>query len=379
MIPDRLKNAAIGSFILAALAIGVGMILFLKPTIGDGKQLLKVRFANTAGVGKGTRVTFAGRAVGQVAEIKLVSDARNAPADPSGRPFIYELTLKIDSSIPVSTVDEVTIRTAGLMGERSIAILPKTLPQGTSAESAQGHVLYASSGDPFENTFAQLNKTAAKAEETLSNFSAWLVKDGSEIGKAAASFSMAANSIQTISDDFRKQAIVPQLSENMALARSMLAESMAAASNLNRISDDLANGEGCLGKLFKEEDLYLRLNSLLGKSETLMNDINHYGLLFQYDKHWQRSRMKKANALKALDSPGEFRAFFEGEIDSINVSLGRIGELLNKAEDSIEYEKIKQSDSFKQNFEILQRQVQGIGRAVKLYQIDLGTPRESSP
>ena len=109
----------------------------------------------------------------------------------------------------------------------------------------------------------------------------------------------------------------------------------------------------------------------MSKSETLMNDINHYGLLFQYNKGWQRSRTKKANLLKSLDTPEEFKTYFEGEIDSINTSLGRIGELINRAEEDEEKNRIVQSDAFRRDFAALLRQVEALTDSLKLYNQDL--------
>jgi phospholipid/cholesterol/gamma-HCH transport system substrate-binding protein len=104
----------------------------------------------------------------------------------------------------------------------------------------------------------------------------------------------------------------------------------------------------------------------MNKSETLLNDVNHYGLLFQYNKQWQKSRTKKANFLKALDTPQEFRNYFEGEVDSMTTSLGRLTELMERAGGD-ERMKIAQSDAFKRNFASLMRQVQGLTDSLKLY------------
>ena len=80
---------------------------------------------------------------------------------------------------------------------------------------------------------------------------------------------------------------------------------------------------------------------------------------------WQRSRTKKANLLKALDTPNEFRTYFEGEIDAMNTSIGRLTELLNRADG--ERAKIVQSDAFKKDFADLMRKVQGLSDSIKLY------------
>ena len=107
--------------------------------------------------------------------------------------------------------------------------------------------------------------------------------------------------------------------------------------------------------------------AIMSKVDTLMNDINHYGLLFQYDKHWQRIRTKRANLLQALKSPKEFEDYFETEIDQITTSLGRISCLLEKAEIPQEREKIMSTPLFKNDFAKLLRQVEHLLDSIKLY------------
>ena len=108
-----------------------------------------------------------------------------------------------------------------------------------------------------------------------------------------------------------------------------------------------------------------------------MNDVNHYGLLFQYDKHWQRSRTKKANILKSLDTPREFRSYFEGEVDTITTSLGRLTELLDLAGPE-KKENCRDNEQFKQQFGTLIRSVQSLSESLKLYNEGLVTENTCS-
>ena len=141
--------------------------------------------------------------------------------------------------------------------------------------------------------------------------------------------------------------------------------------NLNQITHDIATGSGTLGRILNNEDFYLRLNSLMSKSEMLMNDINHYGLLFQYNKQWQKCRTKKANIANALESPKEFKEFFEHEIDEISASLGRVAEVLDRADQDKEREIIMQNSAFQRDFVVLLRQVKALNDAIRLFNQDL--------
>ena len=81
----------------------------------------------------GTRVTFAGKPVGEVVQINEVANAREETPDDTGRVFSINSRLKVDSSVEFYPTDEIAVRTTGLMGEKSVAILPKALPKGKPA------------------------------------------------------------------------------------------------------------------------------------------------------------------------------------------------------------------------------------------------------
>ena len=337
---DKAKNILIGLFLITAVTIAVAMILFLEPKIGDGKKTLLVRFSNIAGIVVGTRVTFAGKPVGEVLHIHELPEARTEP-DETGRLYFYELILKTDSCVEVYNTDEIAIRSTGLMGEKSVAILPKS---GPSAKLITDHLIYANSIDPLENTFNQVTKTASRLEEIVTHLDTWFQTNSNDLG----------NGIQNLNH--------------------VLVHANEALISIEQIAKNLSIGSGTIGRFLANDDFYLRLSSTLSKAETMMNDINHYGLLFQYDKHWQRSRTKKANLLKSLDSPKEFRAYFEGEVDSITTSLGRISSLLEQIETLDEKNRIIENEQFIKDFSTLLRSSQSLTDTIRLYLSELTSP-----
>jgi phospholipid/cholesterol/gamma-HCH transport system substrate-binding protein len=393
---DRMKNIFIGLFIIGAMAIMISIVLFLKPSVGDGKKILNVRFTNINGIGVGTRVTFAGKPIGEITHIKELPKAREE-ADDHGRIYMYQLTLKIDSGVDVYSNDEIAIKTTGLMGEKSIAILPKASTPAKPAHPIADEVVYANSTDALEHTFNQVSHAANQLETAVHRLDTWFLDNQSYITNALRSFDGAMNQVDGFLGAVDQEKLIPALknsihlvSDNMQLVKSSLEEDQLlhkvasltdsldqaasafnidgaqALSNINQISRDIASGSGTVGRLITGDDFYLRLASLMNKGETLMNDVNHYGILFQYNKQWQKGRTRKANFLKALDTPQEFRNYFEGEIDSMTTSLGRLTELMDRA-GSQERANIIQSDGFKYHFANLMRQVQGLTDSLKLY------------
>ena len=75
---DYMKNMMIGLFVVVACSLIVGIILFLEPSVGDGKESLVVRFSNINGLSLGTRVMFAGKPVGEVVIIEQIPHKRVA-------------------------------------------------------------------------------------------------------------------------------------------------------------------------------------------------------------------------------------------------------------------------------------------------------------
>lgn len=394
---DQMKNILIGLFVTAAITIMVAMVLFLEPNVGDGKKTLQVRFANIGGITVGTRVTFAGKPVGEVVRIKEVVNARQENPDDSGRIYIYELTLHVDSSVEVYKNDEIAMKTTGLMGEKSVAILPKSAPKGKPNPIITDQIIYANSIDALENTFNQVARVASRLEGTVEHLDKWFKQNEESLTLAIQSFQGAMGKADCVLGSVDQENLVSAvrqavdlLNENMQYVRSSLdddqilhkiaclADNLDRATdafnsdgaqtlkNMNQISRDIASGTGSLGRFIAGDDFYLRLSSLMNKGQTLMNDINHYGILFQYNKQWQRTRSKKANLLNSLETPYEFRNYFEGEIDSMTTSLGRLTELIEKA-NAEDRSEIVQSDAFKQNFASLLRQVQGFNDSLKLY------------
>lgn len=393
---DKVKNILIGLFVISSLTIMIALVLFLKPTVGDGKKIYHARFTNITGISVGTRVTFAGKPIGEVTHIRELPKARDE-ADDAGRIYLYELTLKVDSSVDVYSCDEIAIKTTGLMGEKSISIIPKASTKERPAELVTTQIVYANSTDALENTFNQVSKVANRMETAIGRIDKWFDDNQRSLASAIHAFDGAMGQVDALLGLVEGQKLVPAirqsvdlLNDNMSLVRSSLsddqllhkfaslADSLDQSANLintdgaqilrncNQISRDIASGSGTVGRFLVSDDFYLRLASLMNKTETLMNDINHYGVLFQYNKQWQKTRTRKANFLKALDTPQEFRNYFEGEVDSMTTSLGRLTELMERA-NTDERETIMQSDAFKTSFANLMRQVQGLTDSLRLY------------
>ncbi len=334
---DQTKNLLIGIFTLAGLGIVVYVLLFLHPTVGDEGQTLRVRFTDIDKISIGTRVLFAGHPVGEVTNIQEIEDARQQKELHDGEVYIYELTLKIDSGVIIYTSDEISPATSGLLGERSVLITPLPPKPGEKLVRVTDQVLFATPPASIEATVKLVGNLADKINRGFDT----LEKD--------------------------------QFWENMGSIAESVASVMESLDKPDEIDSFISNMSDFSNNL--NNDLYLRLTSLLSKGETVMDDINHYGLLFNTNKTWQRQRARRINIMSKLSSPQEFNNFFEDEINQISTSLSRVNMILNEGEYG-NYWRNLCSFEFEKVFTDLLRRIDGLEQNIKLVNQQLIESRE---
>jgi phospholipid/cholesterol/gamma-HCH transport system substrate-binding protein len=389
---EQTRNMLIGIFAVAASALIVWIVLFLKPSVGDGKQILYVRFSDVNKIPIGTRVMFAGKPVGEVVAITSLSDARSKPScDILGHLYIYQLELKIDSHIKVYDTDEIAVQTSGLLGEKSIAIIPKPIPKGIIPQLLTSKtVVYAKSVDPLEQLFSQFSDLSTTVENTFKEATQWIQSNGEDLGNAirAAGSAMdeiycavqsineleipqqVSSTLENISDTVSDiQDIIHDLEERKTFENASIAMQnfKNASASVDQITRDIACGKGTLGRLIKGDDLYFHVNAILSKIDVLMNDINHYGILFHLNKSWQRQRIQRITLLNSLDTPTNFKNYFESEVDQINTAMERISLLIDKMQETPERNQILTDPLFQKDFDELLRQANGLSDTLKLY------------
>lgn len=315
---DQVKNMMIGIFVIAAFAIIIFMIMFLHPNIGNEGKIIKVRFADVDKISTGTRVTFAGKPVGEVTNVEEIDLGANPRMSHDGIVYVYELTLAVDSSVDVYTTDEITARTSGLLGEKSVSIMPVPPRKGEKLVLVKDQILYAAETGSVESTLKEFKELSDKVELTLDGF----IEAFDELRKQNVweNLGETISNVLDITDALNKPDLLTSSLENVA----------SFTKTTNDVVINVSKGQGSLGKIIANDDLYLRLSSLLSKAEVTLNDVNHYGIMFHLDKGWQRMRARRLNLLQTLCSPQEFRNYFNDEIDSVLTSLQRVSMVLEK-------------------------------------------------
>jgi phospholipid/cholesterol/gamma-HCH transport system substrate-binding protein len=449
---EQAKNMMIGLFVVAACVIIVWLLMFLNPSVGDSGTKLIARFADIDKITVGTRVTFAGRPVGEVVNIQEIEGARTENLGTLGDVYIYELELVVDSSVHVYDTDEVSVRTSGLLGEKSIAIIPRRPEPGRTPLLVNDRILYATPTGSVEEALGKLdtlsdkagkaldevigliddndeafgeaikeanealkqfnralthvndvrlvdniNQTTTTIDDTVSHVKRELelidernmINEFSDVVQNVNEITNAINEPETLNRIVRSidtlLVDVNQLQEKVnrswdridhalddlasaaSNARLFTEDGREAIGKVNEIVDYVYDGKGSVGLLLRSDDFYLRMANIMNKANILMNDINHYGLLFHNDKRWQRERMAKANQIAKINSPNEFKQYFEGEIDNISASFERVDMLLMRAEEVNQRKRFLDDHQFDKSFADLLRRVDTLQGNLKLY------------
>ncbi len=352
---DRMKNMLIGIFIITALAIIVFMVIFLHPYSGDEGQILRVRFTDIDKVNVGTRVTFAGKPVGEVTKIQALPEVRLGRTEKNGDVYVYQLTLAVDSNLKVYNSDKISLRTSGLLGEKSISIDPEPIKPGQKLRLVNDEIIYAQGTGSVEDTFNEVKEVAGRFDKVLD-----LITEALQELKDRKMWENLADTAENVNE------ITARLTEQWPDVEDTIVNLRNTTSNTSDITDKINYGEGTLGRLISSEDMYLKANSILSKGETIMDDINHYGILFHLDKGWQRLRARRLNLMQKLRTPQEFQNYFNDEINKISTSISRVSMVLDKSEcypclmDNCEYQKV---------FAELLRRVESLEESVKMFNI----------
>lgn len=380
---DQLKNIMIGMFVLAAVAIIVFALMFLHPTVGDEKKVLRVRFVDVDKISVGTRVTFAGKPVGEVTAIEELKDAIDERIARDGYIYAYELTLHVDSLVNVFNSDVIAARTSGLLGEKSVTIIPMPPKKGQKLRIVNDEILYAEEAGSVEDTLKEFKQLAGKFDVALDSLNQIFMEihDEKVVKKIATSIQNISEITAAINHPEKLSAIVNNIhSLTQRVLKSWdtvdkaLGDIADASHNVHIITNDgkdiiahVKKGEGTVGKLLMTDQLYLKINSLLSKGETVMNDVNHYGLLFNMDKGWQRLRARRLNLLYTLSTPQEFRNYFNDEMDQINTSLSRVASIVDSTNCSPPCCELFDNPEFQKVYAELLRRVADTEEALKMY------------
>ncbi len=272
----------------------------------------KTAYNNVQGLNTASVVTINGVEVGKVIQI-------NFNKDPNKRgQLIVEFSVENDFEFSINSIAK--IYSASLMGGKSLAVVPSF--EGEMAKPGdflQGEI----ESDIFSSVTEKLNPLQAKVENvivsadslmrgltdildvesreslkssiaqlhtTISNFSAItesvneLIKKNEEtLGKTLSNAELMTENLSKLSDSL--------LNSNMG---ATIKNIEATVSNLNKILVSIESGNGTIGKLLKDEEMYTNLTNASKELEELMKEMKlhpkrfvHFSLFGKKDKGYK--------------------------------------------------------------------------------------------
>jgi len=231
------REVRVGLFLVVAFLILIALFELLgKETIFARMVEYKTSFKSIPNLKLGDPVRLAGVDVGTVRDIQVVG-AR------------VEVTIRVKPGTPVKNDSIATIKLTSLLGT---SFVDMTFGSPAAQMAPPGSLLQSAEPPDLNTLLARLNDAAGDIQT--------LAKQLNEgMGKSFEPISSAFQSMDKIAKQIEKgQGTLGKLISNDDLYRDM----QGIATNMNKLSQQMARGEGTLGKLVNDDALYNDLRSL---------------------------------------------------------------------------------------------------------------------
>ena len=278
-----------GIIVVGGLALFILGFSFLKATpIFDNSKIFYAVYKHVGGLQSGTQVSINGLAVGTVKSIRF--------KDASGALLV---TFSVDSSFEFSKNSIAELYDTGIIGGKGIQINPvfDGAPLAQSGDTLQtnvrpgltelvqqkltplqlkveGAVMNADSllmnfNDVFdEPTKRNLRESVEGLKKIVQNFEQTSATLNSLLAENKSELDSSIQNINTISGNFAT------LSDSLAQAGlgKTIKSLDATVANLNGILEKINNGDGSMGKLMNDKELYQNLTDASRELELLLQD-----------------------------------------------------------------------------------------------------------
>lgn len=278
-----------------------------------------VVYENVVGLEEGAPVTVNGMRVGKVKNLSLANKA--------GDRVLVAFLLESGFEFPKSSV--IKIYASGIIGGNNLAILPaagdsvmakagdtlrgelesgmidgliekfspieksllSTLTKVDSVLSDIDQVLDARSKEHLRQSMESLSVAMDQLSQTATGLNVLVDRNQNELDAAFKSILKTSTNLETITDSIA--------AVNTA---QMLKDLSGSISALNQITSSMARGEGSLGALIKDDNLYQDLRTLTEDAQNLLKDIKsqpkryvHFSLFGRKDEPQEDQTNKKDN------------------------------------------------------------------------------------
>ena len=286
----RHREAWVGLFVIAGIAaILTVLAVMTNAALFRGRYIIVTNVPDAGGIRKGDPVLMRGVNIGRV--IKFGISQHNV-----------DIRLEIEGEYKIPKDSRVEVRSAGILGGSVADVIPgqskETVGWGDRLPGATGAGLF----DKMDQLAGQADKVAVKMQDLLSD------KMVSDVHGSAAGARQSLESLQAILNEQRtdmraltaslrrsaegveKVATGPELEQTVKRMDSIVARLDGTVDTLDRSSksvqsilDRIDRGEGTLGKLANDEELYKNANEAVANLNKATTELNK--LLVDFQAH----------------------------------------------------------------------------------------------
>ena len=277
----------VGLFLLVAIAVTVILLYTLTDAaMFRGRYIVSTSVPDAGGIRKGDPVQMRGVNIGRIMGFEI-----SAPGDPQGARVTIKLELQGQYKVPKDSTVE--LRSAGLLGGMIANIVPGKSPQMLG----YGDTVAGSAEEPLGTAMQRLTDRAGKALDRVDALvSDAFVKDihgsGAEMNALMKSLhettreqrqelKLLEASLRRNAENLEKVTAAPELDRAVKRldtitenAQKVVDSFNRSAANGERLMERLERGEGTLGKLSKDDQLYKELNESVISMRRTANELS---------------------------------------------------------------------------------------------------------
>ncbi len=288
--PRRTNEVRVGAFVLLGIAaVVLALFLLTDPSLFRGRYTVFTRVDNAGGIRKGDPVQMRGVNIGRVSGFRI---------DRSG----VRVRLELEGEYPVPADSRLELRSAGLLGGLLADVVP-----GTSAERLEGGdvipgetevgiegltdaaIELSSEADTVlgrvrellaPRTVDAVGGSATELRALLTELSGLAAEQRRELAALSRTLRRSAANTEQATAGIARATSGPELERSVSRVDSLTGRLATSSARLERASESLETilarvdrGEGTLGKLTRDDSLYVNLNEAVRGVNELVADI----------------------------------------------------------------------------------------------------------
>lgn len=275
------REVRVGIFVLAGLISFIAVLFLLTdPATLRGRYILVTQVENAGGIRRGDPIQMRGVNVGRIHGFEMEPDERVA------------ISMEMEGQWKIPADSRTRLGASGIFGGRTLEILPgvsdKVLQSGDTLPGSDGgsggimgsmDQLGTKAGDVLDRinalldtgTVASVQGSAQELEGLLTDLSAVTKEQRSTLKSLTTSLAATADGLEASTPDVqRAMARADSAMETLTRTGETLDQ---AASSLRSLLDRMDRGEGTLGKLARDDSLYVNMNRAAASIAALVEDI----------------------------------------------------------------------------------------------------------